>query len=239
MSSEAIQAAQRGEWSVLLTPNKSVPREWLGDVRGKHLLCLASGGGQQAPILAAAGAIVTSFDNSDEQLATDRFVAERDAIALTTIQGDMANLSTFEDDQFDLIFHPVANVFVENIRPVWQECFRVLKPGGRLLAGFMNPLFFLFDPEDIKTSGQLQVQYALPYSDLTSLPEAKKTKIMQAGGAFEFGHTLEDQIGGQINAGFVIAGFYEDNWDDDWSPLNRFTPLFLATLAIKLQEFTA
>ena len=66
--------------NVILTPKLPVPREWFGDVRGKDILCLASGGGQQVPILAAAGANVVSFDLSDEQLAKDRMVAEREGL---------------------------------------------------------------------------------------------------------------------------------------------------------------
>ncbi len=130
------------------------------------VLCLASGGGQQAPILAAAGATVTSFDNSEEQLAKDRFVAERDSLELSTVQGDMADLSQFQDETFDLIFHPVSNVFVEDVTPVWRGCYRVLKEGGRLLAGFMNPMFFLFDHEEVEKSGIFHAKYSLPYSDL-------------------------------------------------------------------------
>src|SRR5690606_39098957 len=96
-----IEAAQRGHWSGNLAPNKPVPAEWFGDLKGKEVLCLASGGGQQAPILAAAGAKVTSFDNSDEQLAKDKFVADRDSLDLRIVQGDMADLSAFTDKSFD------------------------------------------------------------------------------------------------------------------------------------------
>ena len=72
VAAEVIAAAQRGEWQVVLTPTRPVPREWFGDLTSRDVLCLASGGGQQAPILAAAGARVTSFDNSPRQLAQDR-----------------------------------------------------------------------------------------------------------------------------------------------------------------------
>ncbi len=230
---ETIESAKTGNWDVILTPNKSVPKNWFGDLSGKRVLCLASGGGQQAPVLAAAGAKVVSFDNSDEQLAKDQMVADRDGLDLTTTQGDMADLSTFGDSAFDLIFHPVSNVFSERIQPVWNECARVLKENGRLLAGFMNPTIFLFDHEDAEESGALVVKYALPYSDLTSLPPEKRAKIEEANFAYEFGHTLDEQIGGQINAGFSICGFYEDSWDDDSTPLNRFTSTYIATFATK------
>src|SRR5437870_2744265 len=95
VSSEVIAAARRGEWSIVLTPHKPVPRAWLPPLEGIDLLCLASGGGQQAPILAAAGAAVTLLDNSPKQLAQDRMVAERDRLSITTIEGDMRDLSAF------------------------------------------------------------------------------------------------------------------------------------------------
>jgi SAM-dependent methyltransferase len=235
VSSSEIEAARRAVWSVILTPNKSVPAAWFGNVQGKSILCLASGGGQQAPILAAAGANVTSFDNSDEQVAKDRGVAERDSLALRTVRGDMANLSAFDTESFDLVFHPVSNVFAERLELVWRECFRVLKWNGSLLSGFINPLFFLFDHDEAQKTGLLQVKYSLPYSDLKNLPTERKEKIAHEGLAYEFGHTLEHQIGGQLAAGFVICDLYEDSWDDKATPLNKFTSLYVSTLARKFQ----
>ncbi len=196
---------------------------------------MASGGGQQAPILAAAGAKVTSFDNSDEQLAKDELVAKRDSLDLRAVQGDMADLSAFMDETFDLIFQSVSNVFVEGVNPVWRECSRVLKPGGRLLAGFMNPMFFLFDHDEIEETGVFEAKYSLPFSEIRSLPEEKRKEIIERGETLEFGHTLEDQIGGQTEAGFVITGLYEDDWDDESTPLNRFGDLYVATLARKMR----
>jgi len=234
VDTNTIQAAREGDWSVILTPNKQVPRKWFGELSGKKVLCLASGGGQQAPVLAAAGAQVVSFDNSDEQLAKDRLVADRDGLKIETVQGDMADLSAFADDSFDVIFHPVSNVFAENIRPVWQECYRVLRTGGRLLSGFMNSLFFLFDHEEAEKTGVLQVRYSLPFSDLKSLPKQKLDQIVEERVAYEFGHTLDDQIAGQIEAGFVICGFYEDDWDDTSTPLNQYACMYISTLARKL-----
>jgi len=233
VSPEVIAAARKEDWDVILTPNKSVPKHWFGELAGKDLLGLASGGGQQVPILAAAGAKVTSFDNSDEQLAKDRLVADREALPLRTFQGDMADLSVFPDQSFDIIFHPCSNVFAEKIRPVWNECFRVLREGGRLISGFMNPAFFLFDHDDIENGGKLEVKYTLPFSDINSLSFEKLKKIEREGYAYEFSHSLEDQLGGQTSAGFLIQDMYEDSWDDDWSPLNKYFPAYIATLARK------
>ena len=72
------------------------------------------------------------------------FVAERDGLDIQTVLGDMADLTTFQDQTFDLIVHPVSNCFIPDVLPVWQEAFRVLRPGAYLLAGFLNPVEFAF-----------------------------------------------------------------------------------------------
>jgi len=233
VDSETIARARAGTWQVILTPRLPVPRNWFGDIQGNSLLCLASGGGQQAPILSAAGANVISFDLSDEQLARDRFVADRDALPLKCVQGDMADLSCFASDSFDLIFHPVSNVFVPEVEIVWRECHRVLRRGGSLLAGFMNPAVFLFNHDEAEQTGMLRVRYSLPCSDLKSLePEALQRKLAD-GEALEFSHSLDVQIGGQLAAGFVITGFYEDHWFDDSWLFSNHCPVAMATQAVK------
>lgn len=205
--------------------------QWFPDLEGLDLLCLASGGGQQGPLLAAAGANVTVFDNSPAQLAQDRLVAEREKLQIRLVEGDMADLSVFADASFDLIFHPVSNVFVPHVRPVWREAERVLRPGGSMLAGFVNPVQYLFDVEMLDEKDELVVRYSIPYSDLTSLDKMQRQQYIEKGLPLEFGHTLEDQIGGQIDAGFLLAGFYEDI--EPVTRLGRTIPTYIATRAIK------
>lgn len=227
-----IAAARQGDWSVVLTPTVPVPRSWFpAELVGQNILCLASAGGQQGPILAAAGANVTVFDNSPAQLAQDRLVADREKLLIETIEGDMADLSGFPADTFDLIFHPVSNLFVPHLQPVWDEAWRVLKSGGSLLTGFVNPVTYLFDSDLMERENRLEVRYTIPYSDLEQLPTAQLEQYLTEGSPLEFGHTLEDQIGGQLRAGFVIRGFYEDI--QPGSVLGSRIPSFCATLAVK------
>lgn len=229
VSPEIIAKARRGEFSILLTEHKPVPREWFPPLKGLDTLCLASAGGQQGPVLAAAGAHVTVFDNSPRQLDKDRFVAEREGLDnLKTVEGDMRDLSAFADETFDFIFHPVSNVFINEIRPVWREAYRVLRHGGTMLAGFMNPVMYIFDLEKAD-NGILEVKYKLPYAD-SDHPEIA-AKLMATGDALEHSHSLTDQLGGQMDAGFHIIGLYEDY--NSHVAVSDYTPTYIATQAIK------
>ncbi|WP_224242723.1 class I SAM-dependent methyltransferase [Hyalangium gracile] len=228
---EVIAAARRGEWSVVLTPRKPVPREWFGALKGQEVLGLASAGGQQGPVLAAAGARVTIFDNSPAQLGQDRMVAEREGLDIRLVEGDMRDLSVFPDASFDLIFHPCSNCFVEDVRRVWREAYRVLRPGGVLLSGFCNPIMFLFDPE-LEGEGVLRLKYRMPYSDFTSLTDEERRRYTDKGEPLCVAHSLEDQIGGQLDAGFLLAGFYEDKHIEG-DKLAEYMPSLCATRAVK------
>jgi SAM-dependent methyltransferase len=230
VSTEEISDAQNGKWQVVLTAQKPVPADWFPDLEGCRVLCLASGGGQQAPILAAAGAEVTVLDGSSRQLDQDKFVAQRDSLQIRTVEGDMADLSRFNDESFDLVFHPVSNFCVPDVRPIWREAFRVLSHKGVLLAGFVNPFAYLFDWE-LGDHGTFMVKYKIPYSDARDLSLARRQEAIDKGMLLEFSHSLSDQIGGQLQAGFAITGLYEDH--DDNEPLSKFMPLFVATRAVK------
>jgi SAM-dependent methyltransferase len=231
VSGEQIAAARGGHLEMVLTPEKLVPREWFPDsLTGVRVLGLACGGGQQGPLLAAAGAEVTIFDASGAQLGQDRLVAEREGLSIRTVQGDMRDLSALEDGSFDLVFHPVSNCFVADVMPVWREAARVLAPGGQLLAGFVNPFYFLFD-DDALTRDEFIVRYRVPYSDLEQLDEAKREAFIAQEAPLMFGHTLEAQIGGQLAAGLELVGFYEDRWGG--KALDERIATFIATRARK------
>ncbi len=236
VSADEIARARSGDFSIILTPLKPVPRNWFPrDLAGKDILCLASGGGQQAPILVAAGANVTSFDNSAKQLELDGLVAARENLEIRLEKGDAGDLSRFEDESFDLVFNPCSNCFMPELLPVWREAYRVLRKGGTLLTGFHNSFLFVFDRIKDERDGVLEVRHSLPYSDVKDLDETELRDLMEQNEPLEYGHTLEQQIGGQIEAGFMITGFFEDYWSDEATALNKYIPTFIATQAIKVK----
>ena len=229
-----IAAARKGDYQIFLSPVRPAPHAWFQDIVGKDVLCLAGGGGQQGPILAAAGGEVTVFDLSPEQLAQDCMVAQREQLTISTIAGSMTDLSVFADSSFDMIVNPVSNLFVDNVWPIWVEAFRILRPGGVLIAGFMNPVFYIFDRQLMDDQDTLQVRHAIPYSDITSLTQDELLPIQAMKWPLEFGHSLEDQIGAQISVGFSIVGFYEDR--DPRCILSNYISTYLITRALKPSE---
>lgn len=230
VTTEKTTAAKNGTWDILLTGHKFVPKAWFPPLKGLRVLGLASGGGQQGPILAAVGADITVFDNSDQQLAQDQKVAKRDGLQIKTMQGDMTRLEAIEDESFDMVFNPCSVSFVEDVRQVWAEAYRVLVPGGTLLTGFLNPAIHIFD-ENKALKGELEVRHKQPYSDRDSLTEDELAELRKQNEPFMFGHTLTDLLGGQMDAGFQIVDMFEDTWEG--RKLSEYMPSYIATKAVK------
>lgn len=231
---ERIAEARAGRWSIGLSESRMVPADWFPPIHGRRVLALAAGGGQQASILAAAGAQVTLLDASPGQLAQDAYVADRDGLEMTILEGDMADLSALSDASFDLIVNPVSTLFVPDLTPVWRGCQRVLVSGGVLMTGFMNPDEFIFDADALDERNEFVVRYPLPYVEHQTLDETEIAERVRRNEMFHFSHTMEAQLGGLLSAGFVITGFYEDRRSEaDGNPIRHFMPSVFVVRAVR------
>ncbi|RAI82649.1 MULTISPECIES: class I SAM-dependent methyltransferase [Macrococcoides] len=217
---------------VSLTIGKSVPNEWFTKAKGNKLLGLACGGGQQGPIFSAKGYDTTIMDFSEEQLNKDRMVAERENIIITTVQADMTRDFPFENETFDIIFCPVSNVYIEDLENMWKESYRVLKPGGLLMVGYLNPWVYMYDGDIVwdQPDKELLLKYKLPFNSRQL--EEDGNLIIDPEYGYEFSHTLEEQIGGQLKAGFAMIDFYESK--DVRNRLTKYGSDYIANLSIKL-----
>ena len=224
ISHEVFERAKNNDWNVVLTPTKPVPKEWFCEMKGAEILGLASGGGQQMPIFAALGAKCTVLDYSEMQLQKEKEVAQRENYEIKIVRADMTNPLPFEDESFDLIFHPVSNCYIEDVFHVWKECYRVLKKGGILLAGLDTGLNYVFDDDE------KMVVRKLPFNPLKD--KELYEECVKNNWGIQFSHTIEEQIGGQLKAGFILTDIYQDTSGS--GRLHDFNvPTFYATRAVK------
>ena len=214
---EQMQKAQNGELELMFGYDKAIPTEWLGNLQGKKVLCLAGAGGLQAPLLACAGARVTVLDLSEKMLEKDREIAERKGLNITLEHGNMCDLSRFSDETFDIVLNPPSLCYVPDVIPVFKECYRVLKQGGSLIMTAMNPIAYVCDYVEDKDGGYYKAVNRMPYCSMDFDNQADWV---------EYGHTMESYIGGQIACGFVISGYMECQMED-------ITELYFTTKADK------
>lgn len=221
---EVYENAKNGRWDMVLTPTKPVPHRWFGDLKGKKVLGLASGGGQQMPIFAALGADCTVLDYSEKQLESERLVARREGYDIRILRADMTKSLPFPNESFDLIFHPVSNCYVEKVEPIFKECFRILKHGGVLLCGLGNEINYLVD-EDEEV-----IRNSMPFNPLVSEQQRKQLGDEDCG--MQFSHNMEEQLGGQLKAGFILTDLFGDtNGEGRLHEMNVET--YIATRAVK------
>lgn len=216
---------------VSLTVGRPMPTAWFETTNGRKLLGLTCGGGQQGPVFAVHGYETTIMDYSQEQLASDRLVADRKGLNIETVQADMTKPFPFDSECFDIIFCPVSNAYIEDLTNMWSECHRVLKQGGVLMVGYMNPWIYMYDADIVwdEPDQKLLLQHALPFNS-RKLEAQGKLRINPEYG-YEFSHTLEEQIGGQLKAGFAMIDFYESK--DTRNRLTQYGSDNIANLCVK------
>lgn len=176
------------------------------------------------PIFAALGAECTVLDYSSKQIESERIVAKREGYQIRIIQGDMTKPLPFNDGEFDIVFHPVSNCYVKDVRPIWKECYRILKSGGVLLSGVDHYINYIVDSEE------KMIVNSLPFDPLSNPEQMKQLQDDDAG--VQFSHSLEEQIGGQLEAGLAVLELYEDtNGEGRLHEMN--IPTFLAIRSMK------
>jgi SAM-dependent methyltransferase len=185
-------------------PAAKLDGSWLGDVRGKRLLCLASGGGRQSALYAAAGAIVTVVDISAEMLALDRAVATERGFDLRVIQASMDDLSALEPASFDIVVQPVSTCYLPDVTAVYRQVARVTTPGGLYISQHKQPASLQADV------GSSPHGYELiePYYRTGPLPQVVGSRHREEG-TLEFLHRWEELIGGLCRSGFVVEDLSE------------------------------
>ena len=184
---------------------------WLGSsIAGKHVLCLAAGGGRQSSLYAAAGATVTVVDISGAMLELDRQVAAERGYNFRLIENTMESMPMLKDGEFDVVIHPVSTCYIPNVAPVFREVGRITRPGGLYISQHKQPVSLQasLDPNE-KGYYEIQDNYYRnrPISETSS--KSKNAQRLREKGAVEFVHRWEQIVGGICRSGFVIEDLTE------------------------------
>lgn len=214
-SKEQLQSARTGKLRLPFF-DRSVPDEWIRGIWGKKVLCLAGAGGLQGPLLAAAGAEVTVFDLSEKMLDKDRETAKSENLQIKIVKGNMCDLSVFCDGCFDYIINPPSLMYVPQPRVVFRECYRVLGKGGVFIMAAPNPINYVCDYVEDGKDGYYKAVHKMPFY----------SRDYDDADWIEYGHTMEEYLGGLIACGFVINGYLECQMED-------ITELYFMTRAVK------
>jgi SAM-dependent methyltransferase len=195
---DLIRAFSRGDVETLPEPYAYIyPRSVFSGLEGKKVLCLASGGGQQSAVFGILSAEVTVLDLTEEQLEADRKASQHFGYSVTTVEGDMRDLSGLEANTYDLVYQAISMCFVPDVREVYTEVARVVKPGGMYRVGHCNPATQIVDETSWDGEG---------YS-IACIYGAGR---IDDPDTFEFRHLLQDIFNGLVECGFVIRGVWED-----------------------------
>jgi SAM-dependent methyltransferase len=191
---------------------------WLGpSIAGRRLLCLASGGGRQSALYAAAGAQVTVVDISGEMLALDRQVAADRGLDVRAIEASMDNLSALDAGSFDIVIQPVSTCYVPNVLDVYREVARILVPGGLYISQHKQPVSLQASAEPSPRGYEIVESYYHrgPLPSVVGSPHREP-------GTLEFLHRWEELLGGMCRAGFSLEDVIEPVHADEQAEIGSF-----------------
>lgn len=226
-----LQKLAKGELKNPPEPlNDIYPISILSNVKGKDVLCLASGGGQQSAVFSLLGANVTVIDIANGQLEGDKKAAKHYGYKVKTIQGDMSDLSMLKDNSFDIVYQAPSMTYVPDVKKVYSEVARVLRSGGLYRADAHNPQAFHFEDWDGKG-----YRISKPYT-------VKEQQRSENENVLEYRHYLDETFNRLIECGFVIErveempkNLYqsEDDEPGSWGHSLKYIPGIYCILARK------
>lgn len=108
----------------------------LGDLKGKRILCIGCGSGEECDFLAAQGAVVVGTDISSGLIEEARKAYPQIQFEVM----DMEHLG-FEPGSFDMVYSSLAVHYINDWTYLMSEVYKVLAVGGKFIFSTMHPVF--------------------------------------------------------------------------------------------------
>jgi len=200
--------------SVVFSANEM---RYLNDVRHKEVCVLGSGDNEAVFALTGMGALVTSVDISERQLAVARERAETLDLRIRFIRADVTDLSGIDDSTFDFVYtggH--MSVWISDIERYYREAVRILKPGGYFMIDDYHPVRRMWHESD-SPEPRNRYFHRGPYVYSTDEENVQ----------YEFHWTVSDHIQAVIHAGCIIEAVEEHGEDDPVKEYEKWVPASL------------
>jgi SAM-dependent methyltransferase len=177
----------------------------LGNVRGKDVLEIGCGGGQNAIVLKKWGANSVGLDISEEQLKCARKLAKKEHVKVPFCIGNMEDLSMFDDESFDIVLSAFGIGYSGNLAKIFREVFRVLRKNGLFVFCDVHPLV---DRGRIVRHGKRRAWKIFNYFD-----RKRNVWSWKLGGKvakfYGYHRTFQDYFDCLVDTGFVVERILE------------------------------
>ena len=121
--------------------NNPAMLELFGDIRGKRILDLGCGEGDNSRIMARNGAKVTGVDFSKKMIDFAIQQEKNEGFGIDYYVLNASNLHTFKENAFDIVICFMALQDIEDYQDAIKEAYRVLRKCGRFASSIPHPCF--------------------------------------------------------------------------------------------------
>lgn len=191
---------------------------WIPWQKINRVLCLAAGGGQQSALFGSLGCAVTVFDLSPEQLELDRRVARQNGFQVRCVEGDMLEVHKLLPETFDLVYQPISAHYVSDVRKLYRNIYKVVRPGGYYWVEHWSPFqmqlaaFDAWDGQAYRLAEPQGCGRPLPW--VVGHAHSPNTPRI----CWQYIHSLNNLIGGLCDSGFRLLNFAERQQSDLGAP---------------------
>lgn len=181
----------------------------LGEVKGKRVIEIGAGAGQNSIVLAKQGAIVTAYDISKEQLRHGKTLAKEEDIQVDFIRGDFQRLRAhFKPNSFEIAMSAYALQYcstLESMNDTFKQIYDILTPKGIFVFSLDHPVRTIGYWEEGKDRFVLDKYFDRSQKEWDyTFPETGVSARMS--GSFK---TISDIINGVLQAGFRLEQLLE------------------------------
>ena len=217
-------------WAREVRQGHDVAREFLnnpallaliGDLRGRQVLDAGCGDGHNTRILARAGAHMTGVDLSARMIGLAQDEERRTPLGIRYTRASYTDLALFAGASFDAVVSFMALMDGPRFDLAMAECFRVLRPGGRLAFSIMHPCFLTRGSRWIRDEQGIQVNRVVGnYFD--PMPWVERFRFTDAPAEApefavpRFDRTLSEYVNTLIGAGFVLNRIEEPRPSEEY-----------------------